>query len=145
MRDRDVLEARAVAVRDGLDLHDLALALAQAVAGELAERPLGRARSSGRISRLDHHLGVRGHEHVRGLAAHQLERLAEQAPMIARSSSSIEPMASAPSAIAGCTPMAKATGRGWPRASAIRWNSHRCLPGVRWMEVVSRPWIISRL
>ena len=48
--------------------------------------------------------------------------------MIARSSSSMEPMASAPSAMAGCTPMAKATGRGSPRDSAMRWNSQRCLP-----------------
>ena len=39
--------------------------------------------------------------------------------MMARSSSSMEPMASAPSAMAGCTPMAKATGSGSPRASAI--------------------------
>ena len=65
--------------------------------------------------------------------------------MIARSSSSMEPMARAPSAMAGCTPMAKATGSGSPRASAIRWNSQRCLPAVRWMDVVSRPLIMSRL
>src|SRR5262245_53702375 len=43
-------------------------------------------------------------------------------PMMARSSSSMEPMASAPSAMAGCTPMAKPTGRGRPRDSAMRWN-----------------------
>ncbi len=55
----------------------------------------------------------------------------KSAPMMARSSSSIEPMASAPSAIAGCTPMAKATASGSPRASAILWNSQRCLPAVR--------------
>jgi hypothetical protein len=67
------------------------------------------------------------------------------APMIARSSSSMEPMASAPSAIAGCTPMAKATGSGRPIDSAMRWNSHRCLPSVRWIDVRSRPWIIRRL
>src|SRR5215468_940770 len=33
-------------------------------------------------------------------------------PMMARSSSSMEPMASAPSAMAGCTPMAKPTAQG---------------------------------
>ena len=65
--------------------------------------------------------------------------------MIARSSSSMEPMASEPSAMAGCTPIAKATGSGRPSDSAMRWNSHRCLPKVRWMDVRSRPWIISRL
>ena len=40
-------------------------------------------------------------------------------PMIPRSSSSIEPMARQPSAIAGWTPMAKATGSASPRDSAI--------------------------
>ena len=65
--------------------------------------------------------------------------------MIARSSSSMEPMASAPSAMAGCTPIAKATGSGLPSDSAMRWNSQRCLPAVRWIEVRSRPWIMRRL
>ena len=65
--------------------------------------------------------------------------------MMARSSSSMEPMARAPSAMAGCTPMAKATGSGLRRASAILANSHRCLPSVRWIDVVSRPWSIRRL
>ena len=65
-------------VGDRLDLHDLALALAQAVAGELAEGALGaRARRAGSRASM-HHLGVGGHQHVGGLALHQLERLAEQ-------------------------------------------------------------------
>ena len=65
--------------------------------------------------------------------------------MIARSSSSMEPMASAPSAMAGCTPTTRARGSASPRASAIRWNSQRCLPRVRWIDVVSRPLIMRRL
>ena len=65
--------------------------------------------------------------------------------MMPRSSSSIEPIASAPSPIAGWTPITSATGSGSPRASAMRWNSKRCLPVVRWMDVVSRPLTIRRL
>ena len=59
---------------------------------------------------------------------------------MARSSSSMEPMASAPSAMAGCTPMAKRHGQGLRRSdSAMRWNSQRCLPSVRWMDVRVAP------
>ena len=75
--DGDVLEHRVAPVRDRLHLDDLALALAEAVAGELAERPLGRALAGQELA-LQHHLGVRGHQHVGGLALDQLERLAEQ-------------------------------------------------------------------
>ena len=77
MGDGDVLEHRVPAVRDRVDAHDLALALAQAVAGELAEGPLGRARPRQDLA-LEHHLGVSRYEHVGGLALHQLERLAQE-------------------------------------------------------------------
>ena len=53
-------------------------ALAEAIAGELAEGALGRALAGPDLA-LDHHLGVRGHEHVGGLALDELERLAEEA------------------------------------------------------------------
>ena len=65
--------------------------------------------------------------------------------MIARSSSSIDPIARAPRAIAGCTPITSARGSGSFRASAIRWNSQRCLAVVKWIDVVSRPLICRRL
>ena len=65
--------------------------------------------------------------------------------MIARSSSSMEPMASEPSAMAGCTPMAKATGRGPPSSSAILLELPEVLAERQVNDVRSRPWIISRL
>ena len=77
VRHRDVLEHRVAPVRDGLDPHDLALPLAETVARELAERPFRRALVRQDLG-LEHHLGVRGHQHVGRLALHQLERLAEQ-------------------------------------------------------------------
>jgi len=52
-------------------------ALAEAVPGELAERPFGRARLRQDLG-LDHHLSVRGDQHVGRLALHQFERLAEE-------------------------------------------------------------------
>ena len=77
VRDGDVLKHRVAPMRDRPHLDDFALALAQAIAGELAERSLGRA-LAGQDLALEHHLGVRGHQHVGGATADELQRLAEQ-------------------------------------------------------------------
>src|SRR2546428_8382829 len=59
--DGDVLEDRVPAVRDRPDADDFALALAETVPRELAERALGGARARQDLS-LEHHLGVRRDE-----------------------------------------------------------------------------------
>ena len=77
MADGDVVEHRAFAVGDGVDLHHLAVARAEAVAGELAERPLGDPRARQDLG-LQDHLRLGRDQHVGGLAADQLQRLIEQ-------------------------------------------------------------------
>src|SRR3989449_3779680 len=72
-----VLEDRVPAVRDRPDADDFALALAETVPRELAERALGGARAWQDLG-LEHHLGVRRDEDVRRLAADQLERLPQE-------------------------------------------------------------------
>ena len=77
MADGDVVEHRAFAMGDGVDLHHFAVARAEAVAGELSERTLGHAGARQDLG-LDDHLGLGGDQHVGGLAAHQLQRLVQQ-------------------------------------------------------------------
>ena len=124
--------------------HDLALALAQAVAGELAEGALGRARG-GQDLALEHQLGVGRHQHVGGLALHELERLAEQGAH----DGALVLVDGADGQGAQRDGRVHADGEGHRQRLAARLgdlgNSHRCLPSVRWIDVVSRPLIIRRL
>ena len=92
-----------------------------------------------------HHLGVGGHQHVGGLALDQLERLAEQGAH----DRALVLVDGADGERAQRDGRVHADGEGHRQRLAARlgdrWNSQRCLPSVRWIDVVSRPWIIRRL
>ena len=117
MANGDVLINRAVAMGDGFNVDHLALARAETVAGELAKRTLFDAVIGPNFG-FENDLGMAGASKSMVSQRTSSRGSPNNAPMMPRSSSSIEPIARQPSAIAGCTPIAKTTGNASPRASA---------------------------